>query len=242
MYQIHTIEEGMQRLFEAGQRSPVDFQYVEADSSAICDYVIVNGEKLPLLTWRYSPKNNTIFNTIRTQLGKKSTLKSLNFAPNTRTMAQELFREFDLAEFFIGSKMISVMGYGNEKAANFIARFENDAILNLEISVTMPAEAKREFKHTLYTTNGLVSDMVIDNVVIHDQVHLFNDGKNPIAYTDFDSSLFGLTLDQQDICYAIYGLIDGREDKEAWKQQEPHVEALVAGALESLKTGKKVFF
>ena len=238
IHQISTIEEGMQKLFEAGQHSPVSFRYEFATSEEILDYLYVGGDKIPVLKWRYYPKHYTLLKE-EVQLGQLSTLKTLNFSPNTVTMAQVLCRELDLAEFFLYSKVQSIMGYGNEQAANFIVRMKNGTIMNLEASVTLPTDAKRESKHTIYSTNGMVTDLAADKVIIQEQVHLFNFGKNPVSFTDHDINLFGLTMDEQDICYASYALIDGREDAEEWKMQGEHLARLVEGALLTLKTGCK---
>ena len=238
MKKITTIEEGLESLFQAGQRASVPFLYRKADRDDRYDTVILDGEAYPIFTWRYHPKYHTLTATLP-YLGDLSTVKSLDFAPSTRTMAQELFRELDLVEFFLSGNIVSIMGYGTQQAANFIARLDNGTIANLELSVTMPPEANRESKHTIFTNNGMVTDMVADNVIIQQQVHLFNSGKDPVAFTDNDPNLFGLTLEDQNICYAIYALIDGREDREAWKNRIPYLNKLVDGALACLETGKK---
>lgn len=240
MEQIHTIYEGLQSLFVAGQRPAVDFIYEKAGTEHICDHIVFEGERLPVFDWRYSKKYYGVYATVP-MLGELSTLKTLDFAPKTQSMAQELFRELDLAEYILRSQVRSIMGFGTEQAANFIVRMKNGTLLSLEMAVTMPAEARREVKHTVFTTNGMASDMVVDNVVVQEQIHVFNDGKNPVTYTDDDINLFGLSLEDQDICYAIYALLDGREDKEEWKRQEQHLLPLIDGALETLRTGRKYY-
>ena len=238
MKKITTIEEGLESLFRAGQRPAVPFRYQKAGRDDRCDTLILEGETYPIFTWRYHPKYYTL-RTSLPMLGSLSTVKSLDFAPRTNTMAQELFRELDLVEFFLSGRIISIMGYGTQQAANFIVRLDNGTIANLELSVTMPAEAGRESKHTIFTTNGMVTDMIADNVIIQQQVHLFNSGKDPVAFTDHDVNLFGLELEDQNICYAIYALIDGREDREEWKNRVPYLNRLVDEALACLETGRK---
>ena len=238
MEQIQTIYEGLHNLFKAGQRPAAEFVYEKAAPESCCDHIIWEGERIPVLEWRYSKKYYGVYSTLP-RLGELSMLKTLDFAPNTRTLAQELFREMDLAEFLLQSRVKSIMGFGTEQAANFIVRMQNGTLMNLETAVTMPAEARREVKHTVFTTNGMASDMVVDNVVVHDQIHVFNNGRHSTNYTDDDINLFGLSLEEQDTCYAIYALLDNREDKEAWKRQEQWLIPLVAGALSALRTGEK---
>ena len=238
MVQIHTIQEGLLRLFSEGQRMPVSFIYEEATHASICEHIIVNNDRIPVFSWRYHGKYSGIRSTL-SELGELSMLKTLSFAPGPRTMEQELFRELDLAEYLLGSKVSSIMGYGTPQAANFIVRMENGTVANLEMAVTMPDTAKPDIKHTIFTTNGMICDRATDAVVAKEQIYLFNDGKDPIIYTDDDVNLFGLTLEQQDTCYTIYALLDGREDGENWKAQVCHLRQLTEGALQSLKSGKK---
>lgn len=238
IHQISTVEEGMQRLFQAGQRSPVSFRYMYASQTELLDHAYINGNKLPIFKWRYYPKHYALL-VEKSKLGKLSTLKAQNFSPCTTTMAQLLCRELDLAELFLQSKVHSIMGYGGEQAANLIIRMDNGTIANLEASVTLPKDAIRESKHTIFTTDGMITDLATDKVIIQEQVHLFNSGKNPISFTDHDVNLFGLTMDDQDACYACYALADERENADLWKAHEKYLEKLVAGAFWSLKTGQK---
>ena len=238
MKKITTIEEGVESLFRAGQRPSVPFTYAKAGRADRYDTLILDGARYPILTWRYHPKYYTLRASLP-MLGALSTVKSLDFAPRTNTLAQELFRELDLVEFFLSGRIISIVGYGTADAANFILRLDNGTMANLEMSVTLPEDANRESKHTIFTTNGMVTDMIADNVIIQQQVHLFNKGKDPVAFTDHDVNLFGLDLEAQNTCYAIYALIDQREDRNEWKERIPHLNRLVDAALTCLETGKK---
>ena len=240
MKMITDIQEGLQVMFKAGSCEPVAFEYEKGTPETLCDYIVAEGERIPVFTWRYNPRINGLY-TSATNVSKEhtlSTLKTLNFAPKTRTLAEELFRELDIAEHVLGSEVNSIMGYGNEMAANFVIMMKNGTMCNLETSVTLPAEANRQSKHTVFTTDGFICDMVTDNSILQEQVHLFNDGMNPIDYTD-DMLLFGLPRDEQDLCYAIYGILSEHEDREAWKARVSHLTELVNEALATLKTGKK---
>ena len=240
---LTTVEEGIKRLFVVGEHEEVPFQYTRTDGKTLFDTVEFNGNTVPLLKWRYNPRLNSIHDNLVlgtiSKPGDPSTLKSLDFAPRSESMDQLLCREMDLAEFFLDSKIVSIMGYGIEKAANFIFHMDNGAMVNLEASVTLPADAVREEKHTLFTANGLVTDLCADKVVVNQQIYVFTDGNNPATYTDHDVNLFGLCLEDQDIAYACYALIVGTEDAGRWQKQAEHIEKLAKAALETLRTGKK---
>lgn len=240
MKMITDMQEGLLKMFEAGSREPVAFTYEKGTPETLCDYIETEGERIPIFTWRYNPRINGLYGTAR-NIAKEhtlSTLKSLNFAPKTRTLAEELFRELDVAEHILGSEVSSIMGYGNELAANFVIMMKNGTMCNLEASVTLPAEANRQSKHTIFSTDGFACDMVTDNSILQEQVHLFNVGKDPIDYTD-DMLLFGMNGEDQDLCYAIYGILSQHEDREVWKNRVSYLKELVEQALNTLKSGKK---
>jgi len=239
---ITSIEEGVKRLFVLGERESVPFSYKKRGKDFF-DTLTFDNETIPLLKWRYNPKIHTMhlnFTTSRVStLGAPSTIRSFDFAPSCETMEQLLAREIDIAEFFVDSQIISAMGFGNDKAANFIFHMKNGVMVHMEVSVTMPSDAERESKHVLYTTNGMISDTATDKVVDSKQIHVFTDNQNPVCYTDFDVNLYGLTLEEQDIAYACYGLMTGIENKETWLAQADHIREVVAGAMNALHTGRK---
>ena len=240
---VKTVEEGIERLFRLGQKDPVPVCYHKAGPTDWFDVLETGGKCIPLLKWRYCPPFHTLRENFRngtvSLLGHPSTIKSSNFAPCTEPMTRLLCREFDLAEFFVDSKIVSVMGYGTEQAANFLCRLENGVMFNLEAAVTMPEDAHREGKHTLFTDNGMISDLAADKMVATDLVHVFRKDAAPTSYDDSDVNLFGLTREEQDICYAAYALTTGVESIEQWIAQSEHLAHLVRAALETLHTGRK---
>ena len=241
--EIQTVEAGIERLFFEGNHAAIPFCFTRADKNFCFDYLEYETKRAPVLKWRYNPRWNTmrediLFNPL-VHLGEPSTLKSIDIAPESETMIQLLCREMDLAEFFLNCHIISIMGFGCEKAANFIFRMDNGAMFSLEAAVTLPPDAVRESKHTLYTTNGMITDLVADKVVVTEQIYVFNSGKHPTTYTDSDINLFGLSLEEQDICYACYALIDGREDPYTWMAQSNRLITLAEAALNTLTTGRK---
>lgn len=243
MEKIRTVQEGVEKLFIIGQIEPIDYTYIKAPGSSSCDYLLFGNsqERVPILSWRYSTKNNTLYKRLP-ELGKPSMLKIACFSPNSERMEHELFRELDLAEYILRSKITSIVGYGSEKAANFIARMVSGEVVNLEMAVTMPKESKCESRHTVFTDNGMISDMAADSVIVKEQVHLFSEKEKHMAFSDADVNLFGLSMDEQDTCYAIYSLLNKLENQNEWKDREAYLVHLVDGAMSSLRTGKKYLF
>lgn len=243
--EIQTVETGISRLLNAGKQTAIPFKVKRGDHT-VFDILECASVATPVLKWRYNPKWHTMREDIlfnpQSQLGTPSMLKVMDVAPESETMIRILCREIDLAEFFLDSQVKSVIGFGSEKAANFIFKMGNDVIFSLEAAVTLPPEAARETKHTLYSTNGMITDLAADKIIPSDQIYVFNEGKDPVTYTDHDITLFGLSLEDQDLCYACYDLITGREDPIKWKRQSEHLEQVSAAAMETLGTGRKYSF
>lgn len=240
MDKVKSVEEGVNILVKVSELAGKPFEYIKG-ANPYYDEAVIDGKKYPLFAWRFFTKFNGIKNTITGRLGDVSTLRTSCFAPNTDSMKAHLFREFDLAEFWLGSKIKYVMGYGDERAANFIVKMENDAVASFEMSTTMPKEADLQGKHTVYTTNGLVSDMVVDNVIRQELVHVYNNGKDPTKYSEIDTLLYGLSLYDQDKAHAIFGYVTSREDGEYYKKQAKWIEKVVDGAMGVLNKGVRYY-
>lgn len=241
MKKITTIEEGVAKLYVEADLPSKPFKYIPRGEKAFCDAVEIDGKVVPLYDWRYYVKNFGLYQNCDSYLGKLSTLRTSHFAGRDKTLEQILFIELDLAEYFLRSKIAYVMGFGTEKAANFIVKMENDTICSLELAVTMPAGEKSRVKHTIYSTNGQSSDVCFDNKLDQDEIFLFADGGNK-SFVDIDVPLFGLTLKEMDKTYAIFGLLRDLDDKDEWIARESYLENIVNGAMESLKTGEKTTY
>ena len=241
MEKITTIEEGVKRLYIEADLPEKPFKYIPRGEKAFCDAVEINGKVVPMYDWRYYVKNYGMYLNCDNKLGKLSTLRTSHFAGRDKTLEQVLFVELDLAEYFLRSKVAYIMGFGNEKAANFIVKMENDTICSLELAVTMPAGEKARAKHTIYSTNGQTSDVCFDNKLDQDEIFLFSDDGNK-SFIDIDVPLFCLTLKQMDKAYTIFGLLRNLDDVDEWIAREDYLKNLVDGAMKSLATGEKTTY
>ena len=241
MEKIKTIEEGIARLYVEADLPPKPFKYIPRGEEAYCDAVEIDGKIIPLYHWRYYVKNSGLYVNCDTKLGDLSTLRTSHFAGRDKTLKQLLFIELDLAEYFLRSKVAYIMGIGNEKAANFIVKMENDTICSLELAVTMPAGERSRAKHTIYSTNGQTSDLCFDNKLDQDEIFVFADGGNS-SYVDIDIPLFGLTPLEMDKTYTIFGLLRDLDNHEEWIEREKHLLDLIDGAFKSLETGEKTTY
>ncbi len=159
--------------------------------------------------------------------------------PVSEPMERLLCREMDLCEYFLQSEIISVMGYGSCQAANWLMHLKNGTMMNLESSVTLPNGMERESRHTVFTTNGMISDTAADKVVRQEKIYVYSQDAGESCYSDFDVNLYGLSLDEENVCYACFALMTGREDLDAWEKQAMRIRALAKAALETLDSGKK---
>lgn len=148
---------GRSNPFRSGRFVPVPFKYVNRGSAAYCDAVIIDGETVPLYKWRYNVKVTGLKVNCEQKLGKLSTLRTSHFAGRDKTLKQVLYTELDIAEFTLDGKVVYVIGFGDERAANFIVKMDNGTICSLELAVTMPEGSKERIKRSVFSTNGMSS-------------------------------------------------------------------------------------
>lgn len=241
MKKVTSIEEGVQTLFERGDIVPVPFRYVNRGGAAYCDAVVIDGETVPLYKWRYNVKVTGLKVNCEQKLGKLSTLRTSHFAGREKTLKQILYIELDIAEFTLGGKVVYIMGFGDERAANFIVKLNNGTICSLELAVTMPEGSKERIKRSVFSTNGMSSTVSFDEMLDRDEVHLFADC-GEAHFTDIDVPLYGLTTDELDTTYAVFGLLRGLDDKKEWIERESYLEKLAEDAVTTLKTHEKAVY
>ena len=241
MKKVVSIEDGVKTLFEKGDIPFVPFKYIRRGDGAYCDLIEINGESVPLYKWRYNVKVTGLKVNCDSQLGKLSTLRTSHFAGRDKTLKQILFIELDVAEFTLGGKIVYIMGFGNERAANFIVKMDNGTICSLELAVTMPEGSKERIKRSVFSTNGMTSTVSFDEMLDRDEVHLFSDG-GEAHFTDIDVNLYGLTTDELDTAYAIFGLLRDLDDKKEWIMRESYLETLANDAVKTLKTHEKAVY
>ena len=147
-------------------------------------------------------------------------------------LAAILYREFDLAEWLLGSPIESVTASITGPVANVIVRLAGGVLCGVEAGAALPPGAAMIDRHELIAQRGVACDRVVDSQVPQDSVYaLTADGTS--RYTDTDAELFGLEPDEVFLVRAAYDTLLHRERADALRQQHRRLAALVRLAFES---------
>jgi hypothetical protein len=147
-------------------------------------------------------------------------------------LAAVLYREFDLAEWLLGSPIETVTASITGPVANVIVRLANGVVCGVEAGAGLPAGAAKIDRHELIAQRGVACDRMVDSQVPQDSVYAFTaDGTS--RYTDTDAELFGLEPDEVFLVRAAYDTLLHRERADALRQQHRRLAALVRLAFES---------
>lgn len=122
---------------------------------------------------------------------------------DTENIKLILFRELYVAEYLIGDKTEHITAYKNGNSANLIVGFKNKAKAHMQIHSSNYGE--KQFRHELFTTDGFVSDRVVDTLVVQHALNVYSE-KGYETFTDADTLLYGLTEIEQQKIYAIYDI------------------------------------
>jgi len=147
-------------------------------------------------------------------------------------LAAILYREFDLAEWILGSPICALTASIQGAAAYVILRLEKGMVCGVEASAMLPAGTPMIDRHELIAGRGVACDRVVDTQVPQDSVYAFTaDGAS--RYTDTDAELFGLEPDEVPLVRAAYETLLHAERADALRRQHQRLAALVRLAFES---------
>ena len=144
-----------------------------------------------------------------------------------------LYREFDLAEWLVGSPIAYVYAsIHQQRAANVIVRLENGVVCSVEAATTLPDGSAMKDRHELIARRGVASDRVVDTQVEQSSVYAFTDS-GTAEYTDTDAELFGLDADRVALVRSAYECLCRPDQSEQLRSRHKRLVGLVKLALES---------
>jgi hypothetical protein len=147
-------------------------------------------------------------------------------------LAAVLYRELDLAEWMLGSPVVSVMASMAGPVANVVVRLANGIVCGIEAGAGLPAGSPLVDRHELIARRGVASDRVVDTQVPQSSVYLYGaDGVR--QWTDTDTELYGLEPHEIDLVRAAFEVLAHPEQCEALRRQHERLVRLVRSVFES---------
>lgn len=220
-----SFQKGLSRVFEFnGKTCPK----IVIKPEKMYDCVLKDGVFVPIFYYKYFNKFVGMKNL--DLLGEPCALTVSSF--DTEPLQRIIFREIYVAEYLIGSKVEHITAYRNSGNINIIIGFMNKAKAHIQCHSVSCGE--RQFKHELFTTDGFVSDRVVDTVIAQHALNVYtNDGFE--TYTDADTMLYGLPIIEQEKIYAVYDIFENKDNKELISDAE-RIEEIVNLVLKDNKT------
>lgn len=235
------IKEGVNILLKEADLTSENWEYKPILKDDFTEKLIYKNKEIPILTGRYHGKLRGMKGIINDKLlGKLSSLKTYSFAPKYINLKSLIYKEIDLAQWLLNSKVEYVMSFiKNDKVANIISKMKNGTVCTLELATTLPINSRPQFKHELYSTHGILSDRVVDTQVAQDSIYLFNNEEKVIRYNDIDFNLYGLSESEIDLVYAIYNILSGLQSSNYLIELNNELEDIVNKCYQSSYTGEK---
>ena len=238
---LTSVKDGVIRLLTIRDREIPDFDVVPKSNGEYTSTLVLEGKSYPLLSWRYEPRMNRI-HAYGKKVAENCCLNTSSFWGSDVTLDEVIYRELDIAEYALNSKIVKVTAFMSGAACNLIAKCESGAQANLELGATMAVGTIPQFQHRLITTHGMANDKGVNDLVEQNGVYLFlNDDPRARVYDDGEYYLYGLTVDESVECTFIQGLIRGDFDKDELITQDEHLRRLVAAVHESANSAKSVY-
>ena len=239
---VGSIKEGVERLLTVRDQRIPEFEYIKRPEGELCDILILEGERIPLLGYRYEPRINSMRNYGRANPAANCSLNTISFIGKDTSLDALMYREMDLTEYLLHSKIKKITAFIKDGAANMLLVTELGSVGGLELGATMAEGAMAQVNHRLITTHGCATDRTVNNVAEQSGVYLFRDDDvRPIEYNEGEYYLFGLSVEESVIATYIFAILQGKVNKNELIEQDKHLRELVELAKKSSECGESVY-
>lgn len=239
MKQIKSIREGVENLLKIKEITDAPtWEIVKAKEGELYDTVLVDGKAYPLFWWRFNSQQSTIHNYAK--LINCVTAKLNLCSDKTEGIDRLMFREFDLAEWFMYSKIKYFNAFIKNSSANILVTMENENVVQLELGSTLVEGSEDQGKHTVWGKDGMVGDRVVSEKLRQQSLFVFTDSTRPYLYSDNTYDLYGLNRYEVDVAATVYNILIGNVDLNEWLDSAKRVTEYVRLARVSNDEGRKI--
>ncbi len=145
-------------------------------------------------------------------------------------LKQELYRQTDIAQFILGSKIQEIFAIGDwNHAVNLIAKTADGYIISFELSATLAKGTPVIDKHEIIAVSGVACDRAADTQIPQNSIYVY--GQESAVYTDVDAELFGLTAEECALVRSAFAVAKNGTDLAA---EVSSARAVVAAAEQSM--------
>ena len=228
--------------FTLNSESPADTDKLDLRLGKELIHSPLTPHQVPLLTWRLKRKFNELKNIVKAEVVTKVCLLRFSVLSNKEDWSLEtlLYRELDLVEYIMGSKIVSLNAVIiKDKTANIITSLENGILCSIEANVQLPPNTDFIERHEIIAQRGAASDLVIDTQISHSSLYLFTEEQKS-QFLDYDMELFDYDSNQIDHIRAAFKIISCPSLIEIWRTQHQHLAGLINAIHQSNEEQKKI--
>ena len=207
---------------------------VEQKGTLQNDGTLVSGAKtLPLLPWRAQRRFVEFKNLAASENVKGiSTMRTFRIVPKSEDLFAVLYREIDLCQFILQTKVTEVFAIGGDGALNVSALTEKGYVCTLELAATLNEGEEALDKHEIIAEKGVICDRAVDTQVPQSSIYVFGQDGNR-TFTDVDAELFGLGMEECALVRSAFEVLKNGSDLSGDVAQ---LEKVVAAAKKSCET------
>ena len=236
---VKSVREGVVKLLEMRELSAPDFEIIKKKGE-FAELLILGGKEIPLLFWRHEPRINSL-HEYGSDLTDNSALNVYSFVGSDTALDEHIFKELDLSEYILNSKIEKVTAFINGGACNLIAKTESGTLANLELGNTMAEGTQPQFSHRLVTKRGMASDRTVNSMTEPFGVTLFSSSDTrPFGFDDADHYLLGLTPDEAYRVTFIRAIIVGDIDADRLCADYERLKSVLNAVYRSAKESESV--
>ena len=238
---VSSVVEGVRRLLTIRDAEIPELSLEKKPSGEHVDIVVIDGKRIPMLSWRYEPRMNALRNYGQKAVAENCCLNASSFVGKDVDIRDVIYKELDISEYLLGEPIVKVTAFINGAACNLIAKTASGSQANLELGATMAPGTIPQFQHRLITKHGMANDKGVNDLVEQSGVYVFSDSDTrPVVYNDGEYYLYGLTVEESVDCTFIQGIIRGKVSADGLVAQDKHLRELVDAVYESARLGKSV--
>ena len=239
---ILTVEDGVKKLLSIREiPHPEKMEMHYKTEEELVDTLVLGEDRIPLPYWRYEFRIFSMNEYGKENPDDNCMLNVYSYVGKHETLLQHLYRELDIAEFLLCSRIKKVTAFKNGDACNLIAVTEAGTTANLELGATMAPGTINQCQHRLLTTRGMACDRPVESMVAESSTYLFaSDSVTPREFNDLEYYLWGLGADDVVRVTYIQDIIKNNVNVAAIKENDAHLRRVIAAVLKSDEIGDTV--
>ena len=235
------IEDGVRNALEIFDCQPkAQWRYVPAREGEYTDRLVLDGVEYPLFWWRCDPQVGAMYSKAPSR--RICSMKLNRVGAKSAGLQKLLYKELDIAEWIMGSRIKTVMNFQKGDSMNMLATLENERVALFELAASLHDDTPEQGRHTYWGEDGMASDRVVSQKVASEAIYLFTeDAKDPQTYNDIFIYMYGLSRTDTLKATVIAEILMGRRSVADWREREAHYIRCIQRAEESATQVRRLF-